>query len=67
MSYEVFKTKVNALIERAGGNIKVGYSTDKESGRHYAKCSDGTTIIGNECCLRIEVRWGSGHCALARV
>lgn len=61
MSYEVFKRKVNALIAKAGGGIKVRFSSDTEKGRHFAKCSDGTTIIGNNTCLKVTVRWGSGH------
>lgn len=40
MSYEVFKAKVNALIKRAGGGIKVWFSSDSEVGKHYANCSD---------------------------
>lgn len=32
MSYEVFKAKVNALIKRAGGGIKVWFSSDEEHG-----------------------------------
>lgn len=67
MGYEAFQCKVNALIERAGGCIKVGFSTNPEEGKHYAKCSDGTIIVGNELCKRVEVRWGTrgNHCAFA--
>lgn len=61
MSYEVFKRKVNALIAKAGGGIKVRFSSDAEKGQHFARCSDGTTIIGNKACLKVTVRWGSGH------
>lgn len=68
MSYEAFQAKVNALIERAGGNINVRFSSDIDSGRHYANCSDGTTIIGNELCKRVEVRWNGGnHRSLATI
>lgn len=65
MSYEVFKSKINALIDKAGGGIKVQFSTDQ--GIHHARCSDGTTIIGNEECLRVSVHWGSGHNGLATI
>lgn len=66
MGYEVFKNKVNALIERAGGGIGVRFSS--EDGRHFANCSDGTVIIGNEECLRVTVRWnGRNHQAMAAV
>lgn len=62
MSYAVFKMKVVALINKVGG-IKVRFKS--EDGVHYANCSDGTTIIGNNSCLGIWVRWGSGHQARA--
>lgn len=62
MSYEVFRQRVNALINRAGGKIKVRFSTDSEEGKHYAICSDGTMITGNKLCKRVEVRWnGKNH------
>lgn len=67
MSYEVFRRKVNALIAKAGGNINVRFSTDSEKGKHYARCSDGTTIIGNELCHKVSVRWGSGHLSMAAI
>lgn len=68
MSYEVFKTRVNALINRASGGIKVWFSTDPDEGKHYANCSDGTTIIGNELCKRVEVRWnGRNHRSIATI
>lgn len=67
MSYEVFKASVNALIAKAGGGITVRFSSDTEKGKHYANCSDGTTIIGNQACKRVEVRWGSGHRSIATV
>lgn len=58
MSYDFFRRKVNALIERAGGGIQVRFSTDPDKGKFFANCSDGTTIIGSEACLRVTVRWG---------
>lgn len=67
MSYEVFRRKVNALIRKAGGGINVRFSTDPEKGKHYANCSDGTTIIGNEISLRVSVLWGSGHQSVAAI
>lgn len=67
MSYEVFKRKVNALINKVGGGINVKFSTNPEKGKHYANCSDGTTIIGNEACLKVSVRWGSGHQSYAQI
>lgn len=67
MSYEVFRQKVNALICKAGGGINVRFSTDPEKGKHYANCSDGTTIIGNTTCFKVAVRWGSGHQSVAAI
>lgn len=67
MSYEVFRRKVIALILRAGGGIRVKFFIDDEKGRFFAVCSDGTTIIGNPCSLRVTVRYGCGHQAMAAV
>lgn len=68
MGYDEFKRKVNALVGRATGNkVNVRFSTDKEKGKHYANCSDGTTIIANASCKRVMVRWGSGHQAIATI
>lgn len=65
MSFDAFKTRVNALIARAGGGLAASFSTDE--GKHVAKISDGTTIIGNSKCLKVSVRWGSGHTAIAAI
>lgn len=67
MSYDVFKQRVNALIRKAGGRISVHFYHDNEKGRHYANCSDGTTIIGNTSNLNVSVRWGSGHAGVATI
>lgn len=67
MSYETFKQKVEALIARAGGDIKVRFSTDDDKGRHFANCSDGTQIIGSVGNLSVTVRWGSGHQSMATI
>lgn len=56
MSYEAFKARVNEIINRSD-NIKVWFST--ENGKHYANCSDGTTIIGSESRLNITARWNN--------
>ncbi len=65
MSYQAFQKRINALINKAGGNISVRFSTDKEKGIHTASCSDGCKIIGSVSCLRVRVIWGSGHAAFA--
>lgn len=68
MSYEVFMTKVNALIKRAGGGIKVRFSRDEEHGKHYANCSDGTVIIGSKACMKVTVRWnGRNHQSMVAI
>lgn len=65
MSYEVFQSRVNGLIEKAGGGISVRFF--QENGKHYAKCSDGTTIIGNSIAPSVKIMWGSGHVANAAI
>ena len=65
MSYQVFQNRVNNLARRAGGNIKVSFSADADSGRYMAVCHGMCKILGNSSCKRVEVRWGSGHKALA--
>lgn len=72
MSYEVFQRKVNALVAKANQGItnpnectKVRFHHDEETGKHYANCSNGTTIIGNSVSPRMAVKWGSGHMAYA--
>ena len=67
MSYESFKAKVNTLIRRSGQNVSVRFSADNEKGKLYANLSDGTTITGCPCSLKITVKWGSGHTAMATI
>lgn len=67
MSYDVFIRKVNALIVKAGGKITVDFSNDTDNGKFFANCSDGTTIIGNQSSLKVTVRFGSGHQAMASI
>lgn len=67
MSYEVFRRRVNALIAKTGGGVKVRFSTDDDKGKHYANLSDGTTIIGNNASFKVTVRWGSGHQGIAPI
>lgn len=57
MSYQEFQAKINGLIERAGGKIGVRFF-ESDNGRFFAKCSDGTTIIGSARNLKVTVRWG---------
>lgn len=67
MSYETFQSRIKALINKIGGDVNVRFSTDPEQGKHYANCSDGTIIIGNKTCLKVSIRWGSGHQAIATI
>lgn len=64
MSYESFKNKVNALIAKVDG-LTVNFNEDPEKGKFFANCSDGTTIIGNSAILKVTIKWGSGHTAVA--
>ena len=66
MSYERFKAHINGLISKAGGGITVRFK-HTEDGKHYANCSDGTVITGNSSSLKLTVRYGSGHQAMAEV
>ena len=66
MSYERFKAHINGLIAKAGGSIAVRFN-HTDDGRHFANCSDGTVIIGNSRSLKLTVRYGSGHQAMAEV
>lgn len=68
MSYEVFQRMVKALIKKAGGGISVVFSRDKDTGKHFARCSDGTVFIGNGISRKVEVRWnGSNHKAIVAI
>ncbi len=65
MTFEVFQDRVLKLLAKVGGNFKVAFQS--EDGRHYARVSDGTTIIGNSDRLKVTVKWGSGHTAMATI
>lgn len=71
MAFEVFQDRVTALVRKANigvpqeKHIKVRFHHDEETGKHYANCSNGTTIIGNSVSPRMAVKWGSGHMAYA--
>lgn len=67
MSFEVFKTKVNAIIARADTNLTVWFSQNKAQGKYYARFSDGTTITGHPSGHKITVRYGSGHQMMAAI
>lgn len=65
MTYDVFQNIVFNLVKKAGVKPEsVRFSTDTEKGKHYANC-DGVTIIGNSASLKMTVKWGSGHMAMA--
>ena len=66
MSYDDFQKRVNDVVQRSKAGVEVFFSEDDE-GRMFANCSDGTTIIGNKKCLKVQIRWGSGHTALASI
>lgn len=61
MSYAIFQQRVTALIGRAGGGITVRFREDRDKGRFFANCSDGTTIIARPGSMSVTVRYGSGH------
>lgn len=67
MSYDVFKRKVNALIRNAKLNTKVRFHNDTDKGKYIAYCGDDVQIIGTPCGLKVTVKWGSGHTAMASI
>ena len=66
MTYEDFQAYVNAIIDKLKDD-KPEVSFSHSDGRHYARFSDGTTIIGNSVAKRVMVRWGAGHAAHATI
>lgn len=67
MSFLAFRRRVEKMVKRAGGGISVHYQADRDNGRHFANCSDGTRIIGSTSSFKVSVRWGSGHAAIAEL
>ena len=65
MSFDMFKSAVLRIAQSAG--VSVDFSTNEDTGKHIAKCSDGTTIIGNPTSMKVTVKWGSGHTAMATI
>ncbi len=63
MSYDVFQERVKGLVSQVGSAVTFTH----EDGQHIARCSDGTTIIGNTICSKVLVKWGSGHFAYATI
>lgn len=66
MSYEAFVAMVNALITRKKLNIKPRFYNDTEKGKYYANCGD-IKIIGIPSSMKVTVKWGSGHTAMAAI
>ena len=61
MSYDSFKRKVNALIERSGDkqcNPHFKQDTDRGNFICYLNDDNNTRIIGSESSLKVTVRWG---------
>lgn len=67
MTFEMFKTKINGIITRAGGNLNVWFSHDETIGKFYARFSDGTVITGHPSGRKVTVRYGSGHQMMAAI
>lgn len=67
MDWEVFCQKVRARVDMSGTGMNVRFYNDLERGRFLARCQDGTTIIGNPSSLKVTVRFGSGHQAMAEI
>lgn len=67
MSFEVFKNKIGNLISKADPKTRAFYSYDKQSGKYWARLSDGTVITGHPSGNKITVRYGSGHQMMAAI
>ena len=67
MKYEDFQKYVMSILKRSRSGLLVKFKTDEEKGKHYANFSDGTLIVGNLSSLKLTVKWGSGHTAMATV
>lgn len=65
MSYRDFQIRVTARLARSNTGITARFFN--RDGKHIAKCSDGSTIIGNSTSYRVLVMWGSGHRAFATI
>lgn len=66
MTFEAFRRHITALVSKAGGGLQVRFEHDDEHGKHIARFSDGTVIVGNSIAVSLEVRWGT-HRAYASV
>lgn len=69
MSYREFKIKVRKIANRAGEEIEVKFHHNKETGKYYANFTDAacTTIEGNSKSLKVTVKWGNRHQAMAAI
>lgn len=65
MSYEVFQTRVKCLLSRV--NMTALFTQDEYNGKYIAICDDGTQIIGNSVSMKVTVKFGSGHQAMAAI
>ena len=74
MNFFIFVERVNQMIAKAGGNIIARFDHDTDLGRFIAHCDDDTEIIAPagaslDCSgkLKVTVRFGSGHQAMAMI
>ena len=77
MSYEVFQKRINQRINRMKGvKLRVSFSHDPETGKHYTNisdvddaspCGNCITIVGNTIARNLMVLWGSGHRAIINI
>ena len=62
MTFEAFRNKVFALIRKSGEESPVVFRVYDD--KYYAEIDD-VTIIGRSGSLKVTVRYGSGHQAMA--
>ena len=63
MSYRDFQIRVTAKLAKSNTGITARFFS--EDGKHIARLSDGSTIVGNSVSRKVLIAWGSGHKAYA--
>lgn len=65
MSFEAFKARVKRILSKV--NMSAIFTQDEYNGKYIAICNDGTQIIGNSVSMKVTVKFGSGHQAMAAI
>ena len=65
MTYEDFQIRIIALLSKAEEGTSVRFSNN--DGKLNAKFSDGVSISCPVGSLKMTVKWGGGHMAMATI